>query len=218
VRPRAPILFALSYGAGLATGLLHFGTPLGVAALLVAAALFRGPLPILLAGAAAVGRIAGELTRAGEHALCPARLPTGRIRLAVELLEPAPSEGGRLMLRPLKAGCAGAVAGRWPPGRPAGAGLSGVVIATWVPMPGPGGRPGGTLAVIEVGPLSGRPGAAARLRTLLAGASRSLYGARAPLVDALMLNRRGGMIRTCRTALPSRAWCTCCRSQASMSG
>jgi competence protein ComEC len=60
-------------------------------------------------------------------------------------------------------------------------------------LAGPGGRPGGTLAVIEVGPLSGRPGPAARLRTLLADASRALYGARAPLVDALMLNRRGGI-------------------------
>jgi competence protein ComEC len=193
VRPRPSILFTLSYGAGLATGLLHFGSPLGVAALLVAAPLLRGPLPILLAGAAATGRVAGELARTGEETRCPARLRPGRIRLTVELLEPAPAEGGRLMLRPLRAGCAGAVAGRWPAGRPAGAGMSGAVVAAWTPMPGPGGRPGGTLAVIEIGPLDGHPSPAARLRTVLAGASRSLYGARAPLVDALMLNRRGGI-------------------------
>jgi competence protein ComEC len=193
VRPRASILFTLSYGAGLATGLLHFGSPLGVAVLLVAAWFLRGPLPILLVAAAAGGQVAGALAGEGERIRCPARLPPGRIRLTVELLEPAPLEGGRLMLRPLGAGCTGAVGGRWPRGRPVAAGLSGSVVATWTPAPGPGGRPGGTLAVVEIGPLGGHPSMAARLRTLLAGASRSLYGARAPLVDALMLNRRGGI-------------------------
>ena len=149
MRPRASILFTLSYGAGLATGLLHFGSPLGVAVLLVAASSLPGPLPILLAAAAAGGQVAGALASEGERTRCPARLPPGRIRLTVELLEPAPPEGGRLMLRPRGAGCTGAVAGRWPRGRPVGAGLSGSVVATWTRAPGPGGRPGGTLAVVE---------------------------------------------------------------------
>jgi competence protein ComEC len=39
----------------------------------------------------------------------------------------------------------------------------------------------------------GSPSIGARLRTTLGEASRSLYGARAPLVDALMLGRRGGI-------------------------
>src|SRR5204862_83449 len=89
VRPRPPLLFTFCYGAGLATGLLRFGTPFG--ALLICA---------LLLGLMQLG--------------------------APLLLGGAPSRGGRL-------------------------------------------------------------------RTLLGQASRSLYGARAPLVDALMLGRRGGI-------------------------
>ncbi|HEX3235524.1 MAG TPA: DNA internalization-related competence protein ComEC/Rec2 [Gemmatimonadales bacterium] len=193
MKPRPSILLTACYGAGLATGLLHFGSPLGMAVLLLAAPLIGGPLPIVLSAAAAAGRVTGELAREGERTRCPARLPPGRLRLTIELLEPAPREGGRLMVKPVGTGCVGAVAARWPPGRPADAGLHGPAVAVWIPAPGPGGRPAGSLAVIEVGPLGGHPGLAARLRTVLAGASLSLYGARAPLVDALMLNRRGGI-------------------------
>src|SRR6185312_4327807 len=67
------------------------------------------------------------------------------------------------------------------------------VDAFWVPRPGPAGRPDGTLVVRGTDPPTGTPSLAARLRTALGRASRELYGTRAPLVDALMLGRRGGI-------------------------
>src|SRR6185312_4148175 len=63
------------------------------------------------------------------------------------------------------------------------------------PRPGVAGRPMGTLVVTDPGQGSGRATASERIRGALARASRSLYGARAPLVDALVLGRRSGIDR-----------------------
>ena len=49
------------------------------------------------------------------------------------------------------------------------------------------------LVVHGADPASGTPSIGARVRTGLGRASRALYGDRAPLVDALMLGRRGGI-------------------------
>jgi competence protein ComEC len=49
--------------------------------------------------------------------------------------------------------------------------------------------------VKEIRALAGSPALAARLRTMLARSSRTLYGERAPMVDALILGRRGGIDR-----------------------
>jgi competence protein ComEC len=67
------------------------------------------------------------------------------------------------------------------------------VEGTWIARPGTAGRAGGVLVISGAGAGQGSPGLAARLRTVLAGASRALYGSRAALVDALMLGRRGGI-------------------------
>ncbi len=85
------------------------------------------------------------------------------------------------------------VAARWPAGDPRPAGITSRIEGTWIPRPGTAGRAGGTLAVAGGGPGQGSPTLPERLRTVVAGASRELYGARAPLVDALMLGRRGGI-------------------------
>jgi hypothetical protein len=62
VRLRPAILFTTAYGAGLATGLLHFGGPAGVLAVpLVALFARRKPLFTLLAAAALLGRLSGEI-------------------------------------------------------------------------------------------------------------------------------------------------------------
>ena len=58
---------------------------------------------------------------------------------------------------------------------------------------GAAGRADGTLVVTAPTHAQGSPAIGARLRTVLGGASRALYGTRAPLVDALMLGRRGGI-------------------------
>jgi competence protein ComEC len=193
VRPRSALLFTLAYGAGLATGLLRFGSPAGVVALLIAAAAAMGqrPLAVLLAVAAALGRTSGELAWMAEQSQCAARLPPGSVRLTVRLVEPVGPPGGRAEVEPLGAACRGEVGARWPAGTASAAGLNHRVEAIWVPRAGPAGRPGGTLVVRGADPATGSPSLAAQLRTALAGASTELYGARASLVDALMLGRRG---------------------------
>ena len=195
VRLRPAILFTTAYGAGLATGLLHFGGPLGVAAVVIAAALFaHRQLITLLAAAALLGRLSGEIAGLAEAQHCAARLPAGPLALSVRLLEPADSTGGRLSVQPL-GGCNAPVSAQWPPHRAVPAGRTVEVAGRWVQRPTATGRPAGTLIVSQIGIVSGRPTPAARLRTAIARTSKILYGARAPMVDALILGRRGGIDR-----------------------
>jgi len=196
MRVRPPILFASAYGAGLATGLLHFGGPLGVFGVaLVAVLLVRRPLVILLSAAAFLGRLSGELAWMNEAGGCASRLPSGRLQLSVRLHEPADSASSRLEVEPLAAACTGTVTARWPSGERLAAGLTVKVTGRWIPRAGLGGRPSGTLVIADVGKASGRPSLLDRLRTGVARASRTLYGARAPMVDALILGRRGDIDR-----------------------
>lgn len=191
--PCAAVRFTLAYGAGLATGLLRFGDPLGIGMVLLLVALSGRPAVVPIALAALAGRLNGELARAVERGRCDATLPEGRLALEGRVLEPVDAEGGRIAIRPLGAGCGGSVLARWPRGHPVPAGVEARLTGTWTPRPGPGGRPGGTLLVREVGPATGSPGAGEALRTYLYGASRRLYGERAGMVDALILGRRGGI-------------------------
>jgi competence protein ComEC len=147
----------------------------------------------MLAGAAALGRASGELAWLAEQGRCAARLPARRVRLSLRLAEPVTSAGGRAQVEPLHAGCTGQVSARWPAGAEVLAGRIAHVEATWVPRPGPAGRPDGTLVVHGADQANGAPSAEAKLRTALGAASQALYGSRAPLVDALMLGRRGGI-------------------------
>jgi competence protein ComEC len=193
---RRPILFTAAYGAGLATGLLHFGGLVGAIGVCGAAALLvRQPLVTLLSAALLLGRISGEVAWIHEMDGCAARLPVGTIRLSIRLLEPVDSAGGRLDVQPAGAGCNTPVSANWPSGRATGAGVVVKVVARWIPRPGVAGRPSGTLVVTEVGRATGRSDLPARLRTAVAGASRTLYGNRAPLVEALIVGRRGGIDR-----------------------
>jgi competence protein ComEC len=195
VKVRPALLVTAGYEAGLATGLLHFGSPLSAVAVLLAALTARRPPVLLVAAALTLGRAGGELARLADHDSCAARLPAGRVQLVVRLVEPVGAEGGAVQIGPLAAGCRGEVAARWPRGSAAAAGLRSRVEGFWLPRAGAGGRAGGTLVVRGVDPPTGRPGVMARLRTLLGRASLTLYGGRAPLVDALMLGRRGGIDR-----------------------
>ncbi len=152
-----------------------------------------GALSAVLATGLMLGRVSAEVALLIEGSRCPARLPEGPLRLHLRLLEPVSSEGGRALVEPLGAGCSGPVSASWPVGQPIDAGYETVAEGRWIPARGPAGRPDGTLAVRSTGRPSGTPSRGARLRTALAGESRALYGARAPLVDALMLGRRGGI-------------------------
>ncbi|HUF35278.1 MAG TPA: ComEC/Rec2 family competence protein [Gemmatimonadales bacterium] len=191
--PRAAVLFTIAYGAGLATGLLRFGDLPGAITVLLIIALTSRPAAVLIALAALVGRLSGELAGVAERGRCDATLPEGRLALRVRVLEPVDAEGGRIAVRPLGAGCGGSVLARWPRGHPVRAGVEAPLTGSWMPRPGPGGRSSGTLLVREAGPATGSPGPGETLRTYLYGASRRLYGDRAGMVDALILGRRGGI-------------------------
>ncbi|MGH7630866.1 MAG: hypothetical protein ACREOF_16065, partial [Gemmatimonadales bacterium] len=108
---RPPILFVASFGAGLATGLLRFWNPLGIALALVAVActLRSRALAALCCLAAAVGAVHAEIALRRDAGGCAARLPASEVRLTVVLEEPADPAGGALQVRPMRAGCAGSV-------------------------------------------------------------------------------------------------------------
>jgi competence protein ComEC len=180
------------YWAGLATGLLHLGGPVGVAALSLGLALSRRPLILLAGGGVLAGRLSGELAVALEREQCAARLPGAQLRLRVGVLEPADASGGRITLDP-EAACRGKLSARWPRGRPVQAGQRARIVARWIPRPGLGGRPGGTLVVTEAAVVETRARLSDRLHNYLYAASHRLDGARAGMVDALILGRRGGI-------------------------
>jgi competence protein ComEC len=196
VKARPSILFIAAYGAGLATGLLHFGDPLGVIGITAAAAaLARRPLATLLASAAMLGSLSAQIAWMQEAGSCASRLPPGRLHLSARLLEPSNSSGSLLELRPLHAACRGAVLARWQARQEMAAGTTLHVVGKWIPRLGPAGRHSGILVVTDARQVSHQPSLSERFRTSVAHASRSLYGARAPMVDALILGRRGGMDR-----------------------
>ena len=180
------------YWAGLATGLLHFGGPVGVTVLAVGLALSGRPLSLLAGGGVLAGRLSGELAVALEREQCAAKLPAGQLRFRARVLEPADAAGARIALDP-EAGCRGKLSARWPRGRAVQAGTRAAIVARWIPRPGLGGRPGGTLVVTDATVIETRARLTERLHNYLYGASHRLYGARAGMVDALILGRRGGI-------------------------
>jgi competence protein ComEC len=197
LRARPPLLFTVAYGAGLATGILRFGDPLIVLGITVAAAaLIARPFATLLATAVILGSLSARIAWLHEAHSCASRLPSGRMQLLVRLVDPSDPLGGRVDVRPLGAGCRGTVAGRWPAGQNEMAGTVFQVTAKWLPRADVGARPSGTLVVARARRVATRPSLGERMRSSLTQASRSLYGARSPLVDALILGRRGGIDRT----------------------
>lgn len=199
MRPRPVILFVFAYGAGLSTGLLRFGDPAGVSLALLALGFWgRSHLLGLLAAAALVGRLSGDLARERERTECAATLPAGRVELVGVLEEPADSAGGGTVVLPRRAGCGGTVEARWPARHPLPAGATVTLAAQWIPRPPGIGRADGILVVDSIRAVTPGGGAAARLRTWLTEGIHALYGARAPIVEALVLNRRATMDATLR--------------------
>ena len=162
MRPRPAILLTLAYGAGLATGLLRFGTPLGAAAILAGAPVLGGTLPTVFATGAMLGRLSGEVAWLAERSACTSRIPEGLLRTRIRLIEPARPDGGSVLVQPVGAGCWGAVQASWPQRRPVMAGLEVVAEGRWIARAGPAERPGGTFAVKSFGATSGHPSPGAR--------------------------------------------------------
>ena len=180
-------LLALSFGAGLATGLARFPdwliVPLGA---VIAAWLLRREWWVVALPTFAFGVVWGTRTAAGAAQSCAAVLPLGEQQFTLRTIEPG-SGSGRVAV----GGCEGTVTARWPRTADYPAGVSLRATARWLPQPKPLGRPSGLLVVTRVGALHGQPVAIDRLRTAIARATDTLYRRRAPLVDALITGRRG---------------------------
>ncbi|MFL5472775.1 MAG: DNA internalization-related competence protein ComEC/Rec2 [Gemmatimonadales bacterium] len=178
------------------TGLLRFLNPYCAVALPVALILAaRRPLITTLGLTFLLGSMSGRIAWIRESSGCAARLSPGELGLSLQLLEPADRSGGLVQGQPLHMDCRGPIAARWPSGHPFSAGASVLIRGRWIPRAGPASRPGGTLVVESVS-AAGRSGRADRyIRTWISGATESLYGTRAPLVDALVVGRRGGINR-----------------------
>jgi competence protein ComEC len=187
--PRTGVLLPIAYGAGLATGLLHFWAPVCVLAAGVMLATRRDQLR-LSACVLLAGTLAGAVAVAADAASCAAAMPSGKVELTLRAVD---ASAGRALVRVRlpDAACRGSIDARWPRGAHVLAGTTGRAEGQWVERPRAGGRQGGVLTVLRFDTLSITPSLAERLRNGVVSASRLLYGSRAPLVEALVLGTRG---------------------------
>lgn len=192
MRAPPPLLLVLCFEAGLATGLARFPgswlVPLALAAAAWAARRRdRGFAPAVVL----LGFCLGATAREDARSWCPARLPAGVVRVSLRLREPV--SRGIASARLEGAPCAGSITVRIRSERllPAGSRLR--VQGRWIPSTRFGGRPDGILVVQRHELRRSHPAPGERLRTHTARVSARLYGARAGLVDALLVGRRGGI-------------------------
>lgn len=201
--PPPAVLAVFCFGAGLATGLLHFWALAGgILACGAGAIIVRRDVAVFV-GIVALGLGTGTVARHEADGGCAERLPAGRLGLEVLLLEPVTAEGGIAAVEPLGAGCDGAVTARFPRAEPLEAGSVLSVEAVWTRGTRRLVEPDGVLAVKRISARGMEGRVEFRVRNALAGASARLYGARAPLVDALVVGRRSGMDRSLKTAFAS---------------
>jgi competence protein ComEC len=201
-RPPPILLIAISYGAGLATGLARFpDLPLIIAVLfLIAVVLQHGEWWWPALPAIAAGIVAGSLARTGSAQWCAARLPLGEQRYTVRSVDPG--EGtGRVLMTGLR--CTGVVTAWWPPSAEVPAGATLRVTARWAPTDRALGRPAGLLLINTLDSIRVTPTAVERTRTAMARSARALFGPRAPLVDALVGGWRGEIDPDLRGAFAS---------------
>src|SRR5437773_1564251 len=189
---RPPILWiSVAFGAGLWTGLDAFQVRgawyVGAPVLVGAAALHRrAPLGAALGIMAAAGVLWGGAAVRERDDTCAGRWSrergAGSSKAAiVQLGDPAPASGGLVEADVVPGACGGALGLRWPEGYRAAGGTTWVVAGRWT---GFGER--GVLVVRRAHQLDPTPRGRGALRGRLAERTTALFGARAPLVDALV--------------------------------
>ena len=188
-RPIIPV--TACFGAGLATGLLRFGAPLlAIPLIVLAAAAGRRSWVGWLSLVVLLGRLLGDSLAGAEQEQCAVRLPQARLEFVALVLEPVDSAGGVTRLEPLGAGCRGSTAARWPIARPVLAGSEVRLIGRWVRGDQRNGRHSGRWVIEELLDVRRRPRLDLALRNATVGIIDRLYGSRAPIVDALVLNQK----------------------------
>jgi competence protein ComEC len=197
--PGGALLLALAFGAGLVTGLSRFPDPLSILiATLAAWWLLPQPPHRAVTVVLLLGMAHGRYTARDAEGHCARRLPLGEATLLLHTVEPGLDAGRVGVLAP---SCDGVVSARWPDSVAIPAGREVTVTARWLPRPGLLARPGGTLVVRSV--LSeggGSQDVVARGRSAVTEIITRRFGARAPLVEALVTGRRGGIDPTVRDA------------------
>ncbi|MBP2647953.1 MAG: internalization-related competence protein ComEC/Rec2 [Gemmatimonadetes bacterium] len=201
--PPPGVLMVFCFGAGLATGLSHFwALACGMMVTGTVAVLVRRDVAVF-AATAAIGIGVGAVARQRDDASCAARLPVGRVALEALLLEPLTTDGGIASLEPVHAGCSGVVTARFRRGRALEAGSRLAIEGEWTRGTRRLIEPDGMLGVKQVTPKGQVRRVEFGARNALAAATARLYGARAPLVDALVVGRRSGMDRELKASFAS---------------
>jgi len=190
---RPPILvLTIAFAAGLYAGLDVFVlrgawyvvVPVLGTALLLAR---RAPLGAALGVMGVAGLVWGMAAGREREATCVGRWSrergAGSSRAAIVSLEdPAPANGGIVDAEVLPGTCGGSLRLRWPEGRAARGGATWVVAGRWSGV----GEAGGVLVVRRTRALDLVPHGRGALRDALAAKSTELFGARAPIVNALV--------------------------------
>ena len=187
--PGLGVVIPLAFGAGLATGLLHFQGPACVAAMAGFLLTRRAELR-LCAGVLFAGALAGWVAVAADTSSCAARLRAGRVELSIRAID-ASSSRALVRARIPDGGCHGSIDVRWPRGGRVSAGTTGRATGQWVPRPRAGGRSGGVLTVARLDTIAIDPTFTESVRNGIVTAASELYGTRAPLIEALILGTRG---------------------------
>jgi len=194
---RPPLLWVtIGFGAGLWAGLDVFWGAWGAGMwgvgvpLLAGVALVwrRAPTPAAMGLACIAGLLWGAAALARRDASCAGRWGKGEggrgTRAAiVRLFDRVPDDGGLVEASVLH-GCGGPLTLRWPSAKRAAGGTTWLVAGRYV---GDAGR--GLLKVRTARQLDGTPRGRGGLRDAVARRSAILFGARAPLVDALVIGR-----------------------------
>ncbi len=182
---RPPILYlTLAFGLGLWAGLSGSEAWGVVPPVLTGAALLfrRAPLGAALGVMLVAGQLWGGAALREQRASCAGQHARAAI---VRLTDPAPEAGGVVEASVHGGPCRGTLTIRWPDGHPAHGGTTWVVAGRFL---GQAGR--GILVARRMRQLDSVPRGRGALRDRIAERSRRLFGARAPLVDALVIARR----------------------------
>jgi competence protein ComEC len=190
------VVLVIAFGAGLATGLAHFWPSVILFGSVSAAVALRRSDALVVPAVVALGLLHGAWAARMAERSCVVRLPPGRLELRVRLRGAVTD--GMVTGHPVAVGCIGDIQLRWPAGQQRPAGSVVPVEGRWLPRRELGGRASGLFLVRTVGPGAGHPSPRAWLDGWIAGTNARLFGPRAPMVDALVLGRRGGIPRELR--------------------
>lgn len=187
---RPPILYlAVAFGAGLAAGLASFGglVPAAVLTLGALAVCRRVPAGAAAALAAVAGLAWAAAARDDRAATCAGRWAADRrVHAAVVRLTDNADSTRAVVKGSVERGpCGGALTVRWPDGHPARGGTAWLISGSFA-----GDAARGVLVARRVRVVDPAPAGRGALRGRIAERTARLFGARAPLVDALVLGRR----------------------------